>query len=553
MKLKISVFVIIFVMLISNFALAVDEICVSMRKDDIHGLTHTFGDVEKSVLSSGETKEIRVAILTGEKLIISMAPYFIEMLTNYQWLVGDTQYRFDVKPITDDDILKGKLNTDNYDLIVVPGGGVGDGEAWVRAYPSPENFKWKRNFAQFIKDGGGYFSVCGGTALITDLDLDRKPKSYLEYAYENSDLGVTCVKSHYETIANPLFCQFAGLPPEYPGVNPYCMYSGFNLSDPDVSIHYTGVCLDCKIFKDNPIFKDYFEDTRRIRWISGPSLVIPENPDREVKILAKYPQEEISDNKSTRIHAWRYTGGIRGLVVKGLIKAIKNKYESGSTDIFGTIYAFAGDWKKTDKIIETDYSNKVAITAEIYPNKNKARIVLSGPHTEDNVWWGGYIQETEDNNENNLWDALFKWVNINHKSKALEWEYNYWINRRIVAWVSKKVPDNHLPPTYGSSEVCDAYPYVQPQNFKIIGIVEPSNGITFLDLYYRFSENNHTWSDWTFYGTSIEGASWEFYASALNGEGYYEFYSIRRVEFEYSWEYELLPPGPDTRVYVKER
>jgi len=539
MKLKIPICAIILVVIVSNFVVAMNNKNISISNDDTEWSINNY---------NVKTQYIKVAILTGDKLIISRAPYFIEMLTDYQWIVGSNLYRFVVDPIIDDDILKGKLNTDNYDVIVVPGGGVGDGEALVRCYPSLENIKWKSNFETFIKDGGGYFSVCGGTSLITDLDLDTKPKSYLEFAYEKSSLGVSCIKSHYGTIANPLLCQLIGLPPEYPGVNTYCMYSGFNLSDLNIS-HYTGICLDCQIDTDNPIFDDYLESTRKIRWISGPSLVVPQQPDREVKVLARYPLEEISENESTRIHAWKYTGGISGMS-KGFIKSIKNKYDSAFANKLADVYAFADDWDCTETIIETDYSNKPAITSEIYPNMNKARIVLSGPHTENNVWWGGYIQEVEDNSENNLWDALHRWVDINPNSKDLEWEYNYWMNRRIVAWASKKVPDNDLPPVYDSSQVCDIYPYEQSSNFTIIGNVEPSNDSFSLELYYRYSRDNLSWNEWISYGQSNEESAWEFYPSVINGAGYYQFYSIRTVEYEHSWEIERPPPGPDAIVHV---
>ena len=438
--------------------------------------------------------EISVAILAGERLLVSRIEYFIDILTDYEWIVGNTKYHFNVNFVLDKDIILGNLKTKSYDMIVVPGGGVGDGESVARCFPTLKNFIWKRNFANFIKQGGGYYGVCGGTALITD--LDKKPRSFLEYAYEKSSFGVSCVKSHYESVANPFFSQLGGLPPEYLGEAAYVHFSGWNMSN--YSINYiTGASLDCPISKDNPIFKDYLSDTRKIRWIGGPGLVVPENPDREISVLAYYPEEEICENESTDIHAWKYTGGMIGFL-KAFIKNRKNNQESATVGNFANLIAFLGDWERTDKIIKTNFSNRPAMTAEIYPNENEARIVLTGLHPEFNVWWGGEIVEAKDTDDNTLWDALHGWVNVTPNSHDLEWKYNYWINRRSVAWASKLVPDNDLPPVYGPSEVKDIEPSkVNSSGLTIFGKAETDGGIVTLDLFYRYSKNNLDWTNWT--------------------------------------------------------
>lgn len=494
--------------------------------------------------------EISVAILAGERLLISRIEYFIDILTDYEWIVGDTKYRFNVNFVLDKDILRGKLKTKYYDMIVVPGGGVGDGEAIFRSTPRIQNFIWKRNFADYIKDGGGYYGVCGGAALITD--LDKKPRTFLEYAYEKSSLGVSCIKSHYESIADPILVKLGGLPPEYVGEAAYVQFSGWNLSNYSIN-NITGACFDCPIPKNNynPIFKDYLGDTRKIRWIGGPGLVIPENPDREISVLAYYPEEELSENKSTDIYAWKYTGGIRG-IFQAFIKNWKNNQESLTVGNLANVWAFLGDWERTDKIIKTNFSNRPAMTAEIYPNDNQARIILAGPHPEYNVWWGGEIVEKKDTDDNTLWDALHGWVNVTHKSHDLEWKYNYWINRRSVAWVSKLVPDIDLPPVYGPSEVKDIEPPVTDSvNLTIFGKSETDEGKTSLDLFYRHSKNTINWTNWTYYSTDediSDGYSWNF--NTPNGAGYYQFYSIRHVKYEYEWLNETAPPGPDTIVQV---
>jgi len=48
-----------------------------------------------------------------------------------------------------------------------------------------------------------------------------------------------------------------------------------------------------------------------------------------------------------------------------------------------------------------------------------------------------------------------------------------------------------------------------------------------ISLYYRFSVDNSSWSNWTFYGKDDNGTDgWNFLFTFPDGEGYYEFYSI---------------------------
>ena len=105
-----------------------------------------------------------------------------------------------------------------------------------------------------------------------------------------------------------------------------------------------------------------------------------------------------------------------------------------------------------------------------------------------------------------------------------------------------------------NSEVVDFEKYTQPSQFTVLGNSKISSGITTLDLYYRYSADNSTWTNWTFYETDPDvrnGWSWEFDAENTYGTGYYQFYSIRNVEFEYTTEREIEPPGADAAVFVK--
>ena len=200
--------------------------------------------------------------------------------------------------------------------------------------------------------------------------------------------------------------------------------------------------------KKNPIFSDFSKKTERIRWWGGPALLVPENPDRAVKILARYPVEELSENESTKIRAWRYTGGILG-ILSALFKAFKLvRAENDSLkNVLLYTYYLAGDWEPSDKLVELNFSNKACMTAEIYPNENKGRILLCTPHPECMVWWDGHIEEIDDTGFNCLATGFHRWKNIAALSKNVEDEstHTWWVVRRITAWAAK-ISDDHLPP-----------------------------------------------------------------------------------------------------------
>jgi len=492
-----------------------------------------------------EIKEIKVALVSQNLLIVSGQHAFVNILDGYSWVAGNTQYIFSVSQISDKNIYKGELTTENYDLILMPGGG-GGGHSILH---SPLVKIWRKKMIDFIKDGGGYYGVCGGTYFI--LGLDRPPRTLNERAFDKSSLGVSCVNLSFISYANPIFCQFAGLGPEAVGHIAYMFYSGWDYGF--ARIYPSGLCFDVPVDRSHPFFDDYLDDTARIRWVGGPGYSITDNPGREVTVLARFPEEEISDNETMRIHVWKYTGRIRGLV-KGTLRHIKED-RSLFKDSFANCLFMAPDWERTNEIMKTNFSNKPYMTAEVYPNENKARIFLCSGHPEMQVWWGGKIMEVEDNDKNTLYDGLHGWENAIPKDETVEDEltHTWWMVRRGVAWAAK-VPDNDLPPVYGHSQVSDIYPYEQLSAFTIEGNAETADGIMSLDLHYRHSPNNETsWSNWIKYGTDDDGSdgwSWEFNPSSANNSGYYQFYSIRHVAYHDHTETETVPPGPDAIVHV---
>ena len=136
---------------------------------------------------------IRVAVLAEEPIGWSSGKhYFPVILNNYTWIIKDKTYRFSTEYIYDKDILQGKLNVSKYDVFLVPGGGVGDGEAIVKGFNFfPKVRKWKKEIQKFVKDGGGYVGICGGTTLCTSSDRgsDKKPASPFEKKYDAPGLS----------------------------------------------------------------------------------------------------------------------------------------------------------------------------------------------------------------------------------------------------------------------------------------------------------------------------------------------------------------------------
>jgi hypothetical protein len=398
-----------------------------------------------------EERLIRVAILAEEPLGWGSGKHFFPIiLQNYTWTIHKKTYTFSVKYVFDKDIVKGRLNTSEFDVLLVPGGGVGDGQAVMKGFVfSRKARKWKKNISTFIKDGGGYVGICGGAALLTDLETgDKKPRSFLERQYNKSALGVSCVSSYYKSIALPLFYPFQKNHPEKIGAIAYVFSFAPGETVDGVRIHTGGAPLDFQLCRDHPIFSDFSKDSERIRWWGGPALLVPENTNREVKILARYPAQDVSENSSLGIHAWKYTGGIRGLV-HAFFKALRfiKKNDNSLKNVFLYTYFMAGNWAATKKRIALDYSNKASITAEIYPNENQGRILLCSTHPEYMVWSNGHITEMKNTNFPCLGTGLYKWEDIAPLSKNAEDEltHTWWMVRRFVAWAAK-LPDDHLPP-----------------------------------------------------------------------------------------------------------
>lgn len=519
----------------------------------------TNGNIEKE-FAVDEEIEIRVALFTDEKeddgfySPYRRTCYFIYALKDYTWKVDNKIYRFVVDFLTSKSLRKGRLTKENYDVILYPPDTF-DEKVFRFGYLSmqPLYMLERKRIENFIKDGGGYFGTCAGAVLTGE--MENEADTFVEYLWKNTFLGISAVNARVNQRLTLLY-QLVGLPPESLGpMMAYLFYSGWNQSDYDVNYH-TGVCLDVPISKDNAIFDDYLEDTRRIRWIGGPDLIVPDYKDggRKIDILARFPDEEMSENESTQIHYWKYVGGLKGLI-KSLFYKGGNTHYFEDLGILLNLNCYSGDWDITHKLVETNFSGKPLMTSDIYPNINEGRIVRCTGHPEHNVWFDGYMEDVEDNYENNQYEGFYRWKDVTPEDETVvdEFTYNHWIIRRAVAWAAK-VPDSDLPPVYGTSEICDIDPEeVQSTDFIIKGNAKSDVGITTLDLFYRFSTDEELWTEWILHSTDDNGSdgwSWEF--DSLEGPGYYEFYSIRNVFFEGFSETESAPPGPDATAMVTE-
>jgi hypothetical protein len=501
-------------------------------------------NVTNQASSNEEIKEIRVAIYTNE----IGERYYLDPLENYSWRVGNTLYNLVPTILSTKDIIKGKLTIEDYDVFVYSFNQA-DQYLFRTSFPNlPRNIIIKRNIVNFVKAGGGYYGSCGGAAIAGG--MKNKPRSFLERAMYKSQLGISVVEFEYDT-AVPLLADLINRKPEAVDTQSYLLYSGWFVSNPH-DMNYSAICPEINISKDNAIFDDFIGDTRKIRWIGMSPFELPENPDREITVLAKFPEEELSDNVTNQIHYWTYEGKfkdlLKGLFTKGDINWCKN---------FGLLmrsFLFSTDWVKTDILVKTNVSNKIFMSAEVYPNENKARIVRCSGHPDLTVWWGGHLEDIADTDKNNLYDGFYRLQDAVPFNETVEDEerYNDCIIRRAIAWEAK-IPDSDLPTVYGASEVVDISPNIQSSPLIILGnSKEERFRKSTLDLYYRYSDDNSTnWSNWVLYETDSDGSngwSWEF--ASPNGTGYYQFYSVRRVDYEGYTEIETAPPGPDAIVYI---
>ena len=92
------------------------------------------------------------------------------------------------------------------------------------------------------------------------------------------------------------------------------------------------------------------------------------------------------------------------------------------------------------------------------------------------------------------------------------------------------------------SEIEKIIPYKIEETSININVIayDVGVGIKKIRLYYRYSEDNSSWGNWTLYGEKKSNFSWQF---NISNYGYYEFYSVAYDLFE---NHESLPNASST-------
>jgi rhodanese-related sulfurtransferase len=78
--------------------------------------------------------------------------------------------------------------------------------------------------------------------------------------------------------------------------------------------------------------------------------------------------------------------------------------------------------------------------------------------------------------------------------------------------------------------------------------IDDTSGVKTCSLFYRYSFNNATWTDWMMYGVNISTAPYIWFFSAPNGSGYYEFYS-RAIDNADNVEDDPIIPDASCQIY----
>lgn len=517
----------------------------------------------------------------------------------YEWEVGNKKYRIIVEPLLPEHVRYGI--PDDYDILLMDGG---NEEEFMAGFPLMRMLLGYKdvipNLENFILNGGGYIGNCGGAAFA--LDMEREFRTFDERIFENNrflnnpnDKDVLDVKLslYYGTsiIGEYLWMRQNFFPiwrnlirhPEYIASGAY--YE--QMFKPESN----GVPFNLEIReKNHPIFKDYLDDTFLARYVGGPAFTLPSTNNENIKGLAYIKDEEdISNNENTGVKAWGWRPCLNDLL-KIIFSIDPSNYDDpeedfavGLYDILEFIYNTKGwvplDMPKDGYVDEGHESKTALVTIDKY-NGEKGRVVLFGGHPTITVWdrEGTYIKNVPWNGSNTPHWGFYRWWDeqdpenenddVPLSETGAERPSNLeWLIRREVAWAagSDKVPDDHLPPIYGRSQVVDLEPYQSSEEFTVdcaVGDHKYKKDLwdnTTLTLYYKYFADVPTdfeldSAEWVSYD-SVYNFPWSytFDADDAEGAGVYYFCSIlNTINVTGFVECEEFPPGPDTYCFVKE-
>ena len=512
----------------------------------------------------------------------------------YTWVVGDHEYRFNLSYTYLEDIMDGSIN--DYDVYAYIGGHDIEYFCWLPRYYyersgisddyTYEQFNnLKNKLENFIKNGGGWVGHCSGAIFPLDIE-DDAPRTIGEWqlhknAFLNDDFDI---KLHRGNVKNAVLAAFPIVDQYFktirikqkhipwpcfqhdPARNANSVYCWFSSHDTDNPIHeFGGPCIDLEITnKDHPIFNGYSGDTLRFYSVGGGPFYIPlEYSDFE---LAKFPKECYGSDETTQVIAWNFP--LKDLFnVKTFGKSVKNLLNL----IFkGPYLGYVNfiDWDKTSDIIELGFENLPAAVALNYPDDDGGRVIMTTLHPELKVWDGGHIKNAGESDDNCMYDGLYAWYDENGlmDDPDIKYQPNNWYSRREAAWASGIVPDEHLPPVYGQSQVVLNSQILQEDTDLTIdccvGLPYDNNCDVNLSLYYKYNKSAEgtNFTNWTLYD-SIYETPYKFIFNAANAErnGTYRFCSILNYSYETGnppetiYYQEEFPPDPDTKIFVGDK
>ena len=437
---------------------------------------------------------------------------------------------------------------------------------------NPIFMKARDNLNTFIKDGGGYIGYCGGASLPLRFADSSSINTWLEI---NENLNYFLDDEYFSKVGLqwnsgiPILDEYLypyrwgkwGNQPENVG----CFAWAFENET------YHGVPMKMKITNDgssHPIFKDFHSDEIVIGWAGGPAFKII-SEDEDIVELAFY-LDDLSEDEETKTNAWSF----KPEFLKNLLKKIKNIINPGNFQnpeelklkwwsILDQILHSYPTWKYTNEELQDGHEHGLShITIDNYINEEGGRIVLDGSHPLKDLFnkHGTFDYQHAPESSNPYFQDLYEWYN-EVAEQPLDPETDLypsdlkWYQLRQIAWAAG-IPDTHMPPVYGESQVIDFDSTSQSEVLTIKCAVELEKNWdgAYLDLFYQFYDlEAGDWTDWYLYEhDGVVNYPWDFNShdpwefnfdvNKANGSGLYGFYS-RRV---------ILKKGQDGQCLVIE-
>ena len=212
-------------------------------------------------------KQINVAIFKAYSKFFHSGMEIIknEILGNYEWNIDGTKYKFKTYYL-------GKwatiffLKPDKFHVVIMPGANT----YWALRKGSPIfSNRWKNAIRNFVKNGGGYIGICGGSTIACQgrKTSDSKASSIAEFLKISNNW------------ANQI----------------YYRQDQYDIRNPNTG----GIPINVEIRKSgNPIFDPFYfqhsNKARSIRYWGGPAFIIADSKDDllgHVNILATYAEE----------------------------------------------------------------------------------------------------------------------------------------------------------------------------------------------------------------------------------------------------------------------